>query len=225
MADEKGSEVRLTDAWDWQTRVLHWTNAILVLSLVLLMLVKSGMGAIGIDKALRRPVKELHAYIGLLFMITLSLRVIWGFIGNKYALWTDIFPVTKEQRAAIGQSLRWYLSGFKGSPARAVGHDPLASLVYIALFAVLISQAATGFILSGLEFKMFPATLLTGGLGEGAAEALAGGLEEVHEFGMLFMFFFIFAHLGGLVVHEVKERTGLFSSMIHGKKYFPKDKN
>lgn len=30
-------------------------------------------------------------------------------------------------------------------------------------------------------------------------------------------------HLFGLAVSEVKEKTGLLSSMIHGKKYLPKN--
>lgn len=37
-------------------------------------------------------------------------------------------------------------------------------------------------------------------------------------------YFFVCLHLGGLILHEIVEKAGLFSSMIHGKKYFPKEK-
>lgn len=213
----------IVDVWDWPTRVLHWVNMLLIVSLMLLMFGKEGMEIIGVEKALRRPVNYLHSYIGHVLLVTFSLRILWGFIGNKYARWSDILPLKKEQRQAIGHNIKWYLTGFRGRAAKATGHDPLASLFYIALFIVLASQAVTGMLLSGVELKTFPGTLFTGGLGEEAAEALEHGLEEIHEFGMLFMIFFIIAHVGGLVVHEIREKTGLLSSMIHGKKYMRKD--
>ncbi|MBI5888114.1 MAG: cytochrome b/b6 domain-containing protein [Deltaproteobacteria bacterium] len=202
---------------------MHWINAMLVITMVLLILGKEGMEIIGVEKSLRVPVKRLHAYIGHIFIITFMLRIIWGFMGNAYARWSDMIPYKKENWAAIRTNIKWYLSGFKGRPAHIIGHDPLASLFYIALFIVLIGQALTGLLLSGLEFKTFPGVLITGGLGEASAKGLKHAIGGVHEFGMLFILFFLAAHLTGLAVHELKEKTGLFSSMIHGKKYFPKE--
>lgn len=221
---EQREDVRtLAEAWDWETRVLHWVNMLLILTLMLLMAGKEGMEIIGVEKALRAPVKKLHAYIGHVFVITFFLRVAWGFVGNRYARWSDIIPCGKERWRAIGTNIRWYLSGFRTAPVNSAGHDPLASLFYIALFLVLASQVITGVLLSGLELKTFPGVLFVGGLGEGSREALEDVLGEVHEFGMLFMVFFICAHIAGLVAHEIKEKTGLFSSMVHGRKYFRKE--
>lgn len=213
----------MVDAWDWPTRALHWVNAFLVITLALLMLGKEGMEMLGVEKALRRPLNFAHAYAGYAFIVTFSLRVVWAFVGNRYARWADFIPASREQREGVAQGIKWYLSGFKGSPARAVGHDPLASLFYIVLFVVLASQAMTGLILSGAELKMGPLSGLFTGMGEEAVKNIAGALEEVHEIGFLYILFFIFAHIIGLVVHEISEKTGLFSSMIHGKKYFPKE--
>src|SRR3972149_8227627 len=216
--NNRNEEMVLVSSWDWQTRVLHWVNALLVVTLVLLIVGLDSMASLGVEKAVRRPVKELHAYIGQIFIVTLTLRILWGFIGNRYARFSDMMPFTREKFMALGQNIKWVLSGFRGDVPRTVGHDSLASLLYLALFIVLISQAVTGLLLSGAEFKIFPGVLFSGGLGEQGAEAL----EEGHELGLLFMYFYIAVHLLGLVIHELKERTGLFSSMIHGKKYFPK---
>ncbi len=218
---ESNKERVLVDVWDWPLRVLHWTNVLLILTLALLMLGNLGMEYLGVGEDTRDQVAKLHATVGYVLVCTFSLRLLWGFLGNKYSSWCDIIPYKKEQRKAIVHNIKWYLSGFKGSAAKVVGHDPLASLFYIALFLVLISQATTGLLLAGTEFKMFPGTALVGSLSEHASEALADALEEVHEFGFWFIVFFLCAHLGGLVVHEIKEKTGLFSSMIHGKKYLP----
>lgn len=213
----------LIDSWDWPTRVLHWVNAGLVVALILIMLGAEYMEGLGVERSLRRPVKELHSWLGHIFVITFSLRLIWAFIGNRYARWSDMIPFRREQRDGIARDVKWYLSGFKGGAARVAGHDPLAALFYLAVFIVLVSQAVTGLLLSGVEFGSFPGSLFTAGLGEEAAEELEHGLEEVHEAGYFLVLFFIAAHLAGLVVHEIKEKTGLLTSMINGKKYLPKE--
>ncbi len=223
MGLEADRERIITDVWDWQTRVLHWINALLIITLVLLIIGKEGMEIIGAAKSLRDQVERLHAYIGHVFVITFILRIIWGFAGNVYARWSDIIPYKRERWLSIRTNIKWYFSGFKGSPVRATGHDPLATLFYIALFVVLIVEILTGLTLSGLEFKTFPGTLITGGMSEASAKGLVSALEEAHEFGMWFIIFFLATHLTGLVVHEIKEKTGLFSSMIHGKKYLPRE--
>ena len=210
--------------WDWETRVLHWINATLIICLVLLMLGYEGMEIMGVEKALRTPVKRIHAYVGHIFVVTFILRILWGFLGNKYARFSDIIPFKGEKRRAMAANVKWYLSGFRGSPARVPGHDPLASLFYIALFIVLVTQALSGVLLAGMEFDMFPGYLLVVGLGEAAIEGLEEVAEGFHAFGFYFMLFFIAAHILGLVVHEVKEKTGLFSSMIHGNKYLTKER-
>lgn len=216
--EERERERVLVDVWDWPTRVLHWVNALLVISLIVLILGVEWMKDLGIEKQLRRPVKEWHAWIGHIFLVTFSLRIIWGFVGNKYARFSDILPLKSWQWNAIGHNIKWYLSGFKGRAAKAIGHDPLAALFYTVLFIVLISQALTGMLLSGAEFHTFPGTLFTAGMSIDAIEGLEHSLEELHEAGMLFLLFFIAAHLIGLVAHEVKEKTGLLTSMVNGKK-------
>jgi len=223
MGLEQSDERVMVDVWDWQTRVLHWVNAILIITLVVLMLGKEGLEMLGAKKAVRGQINYIHAYVGYAFVCTFILRIIWGFIGNRYARFSDIIPFSSEKRSAIGRNIRWYLSWFSGTPARVVGHDPLASLFYMALFIVLILQALTGLALAGVELHLFPGSVVFGGLGETAAEAVEEFAEEVHEFGLWFVLFFFAAHMVGLVVHEIKERTGLFSSMIHGGKYLPRD--
>ena len=118
----------LVDVWDWPTRVLHWVNALLVISMIVLILGVEWMEELGIAKPLRRPVKEWHSWLGHVFMITLSLRIIWGFAGNKYARFSDILPMKSWQWQAIGHNIKWYLSGFRGRAAHAIGHDPLAAV-------------------------------------------------------------------------------------------------
>ncbi|MEK7880881.1 MAG: cytochrome b/b6 domain-containing protein [Deltaproteobacteria bacterium] len=243
--------------WDWQTRALHWINALLVISLMILAIGFEWMEELGATKAMRKPVKEIHAYIGYVFVVTFLLRIIWGFIGNSYARWSDTLPLSGKKWKEAFSNLRWVLGGLKGTPPVEVGHNPLASIAYAALFIVLVSQATTGLALSGKEFGMFPGTMIVAKENkvaeaapvvvpengkeenkEDGREGIASGVkkegekeedvmmevaEELHEFGLWFMLFFIAAHLAGLVLHEIGERRGLFSSMINGRKYYGKD--
>lgn len=110
----------------------------------------------------------------------------------------------------------------QGTPPQAVGHNPVASLLYIVLFVVLISQMITGFILSGLEFNLFPGSIVVTGMSKEARDALEYGLKKVHVFGLIFTLVYLVLHLGGNVIHDIKEKSGLLSSMISGVKYLRK---
>lgn len=214
-------------SWDGPTRVLHWMIAILVIVLGSLMIGLEGLEAAGLDNdQVKEAVEKFHAYLGYLLAFTFILRVLWAFAGNGYARWGDILPIGGQRWRGIGRGIRWYLGGCKGEPEFTAGHDPLASLFYTAVFAVLITQALSGIVMASVEFGFIPQ--VASGLGlesaHGEESALAEAFEEVHEFGMAFMIFFLFAHIAGLIVHELRAKTGLLSSMVHGRKYFPEDK-
>lgn len=209
--------------WDWQLRVIHWGLALSTITLAALAILWEAGEELGMPKEGRETLKEVHAYVGYSLVLFLVLRIIWGFMGNRYARWGDIFPHTKAQWEGIKANLRWYFRGFRGAPPDAVGHDPVASLIYIAFFGILISQVVTGLGLSGLEFNLFPGPSFMAGIGEAAKETLEHGLEEVHEFGHFFILFYLVFHLAGGILHDVKGKTGLFSSMVSGVKYLGKE--
>lgn len=217
--DEIREQVKV---WAWQERVIHWGIAVSVILLVSTAMFWEIGKDLGMPREGRRVVKEVHVFLGRFLTLFFLLRIVRGFTGNRYAKWGDLIPHTKAQLDGIKANLRWIFSGFKGVPPHAVGHNPLASILYILLFLVLISQIVSGFVLSGLEFNMFPGSIITEGLGEEAREALEHGMKEVHEFGLGFTLVYFVLHLGGNVIHDVKEKSGFISSMISGVKYFRK---
>lgn len=235
--------------WDLPTRVLHWTNAALLLVLLALGLGFEAFESMGWNED---ALERFHATVGHVFVVTFILRIIWGFTGNRYARFSDIIPWTGEAWKKIAANVRWVLGGMKGDPPVSVGHNPLASLFYIAVFVVLIGQSYTGVMLAGEEFDMFPGRVLAsaevtdvqvvstawadedygyedeehghGAEGfEGGESASHEAYEEFHEFGMWFIIFYLAAHLTGLILHEVGEKRGLLRSMFTGKKVFRKD--
>lgn len=213
--------------WDIPTRVLHWLNALAILSLALFALTMWSVESLAlpddITEKLIGLLKGIHTYAGYSLSVTFTLRLTWAFIGNKYARFSDMISFKKEYWTAIVGNLKWYFSGFKGHPPLAMGHNPLASLFYLPLFAVLTMQVISGIILAGLEYDQFPGTVLKSAFGVAGASKWGETADGVHIFGLYFIGFFFCAHMVGLVVHEIGERSGLLSSMIHGRKYLEKD--
>lgn len=216
---ERTGDERITvDVWDWQTRALHWLNAFFVITLIILALAFEGMDWVGAKKKYREPFIELHAIVGYFFITTFILRIAWAFLGNRYAKWSDIVPMTRVRLRAAWIEITYLVGLTKEVPARCVGHNPLASFFYIFVFIVLVMQAFSGLLLAGVELGLFSGPLLTA-IG-GDSESFVEAAEELHKAGLFMMLFYIAAHLAGLVIHEVRDNNGIFSSMIHGKKYF-----
>lgn len=210
-----------TKVWDWQTRLLHWLNATMIFTLLITILGYEGMEWLGVAKPTRLPLKEFHAYAGHVFAVTFTLRIIWAFFGNEYARWSDMNPFKRDKLAAAWKKLRWYVGGMNGEETVAKGHDPLASLLYVALFIVLVLQVVTGVLLSGAEFAIAPGVYMETLIGADAFHTITEAAEEVHEFGLWFIIFFAIAHVGAVIIREITGEMGLISSMINGKKYFP----
>ena len=75
--------------WDLPTRIFHWVNFTTVILLLLigtLMLYKKDLGITSLDAKI--AIKEIHVLIGYVFVLNLLIRVVWGFIGNRFARWS-----------------------------------------------------------------------------------------------------------------------------------------
>ncbi len=222
-----GEEERvLIKVWDWETRILHWCNVSLIFTLMGLAMSNDILKEFKVAKHFRHQLMYYHVYVGYAFIFTVLLRILWGFAGNDYARWRDIWPFTREKMEYIVHKLKWHARGFRRGPAkfRYMGHDPLGALFYLALLLIVIMQILTGLTLAGLDKHLAPWQGLFSGFSHGTAELIEDAAEELHEFGFDFMIFFIISHVGAVVIHELHEKTGLLSSMINGIKFIPEDK-
>ncbi|WP_371374753.1 cytochrome b/b6 domain-containing protein [Thalassotalea aquiviva] len=235
----------LFKVWDKGVRLFHWLNVICILGLMavgLFILNSKSFGVSGEGKIL---LKTIHVYIGYVFVVNLIGRMIWGFIGNKYARWNRVSPFYK---GFFGE-LKSYLAAIRQQPTSPyVGHNPLAKLMISVLFTLMIVQGSTGLILAGTDLYFPPfghkiaeyvgksdnessnIVKLTPGSKEGVdAKAYAQmrayrkPIINLHVLTFYLLLFFIGLHLVGVVFTEIKEKNGLVSAMITGKKYI-KDK-
>ncbi len=110
--------------WDRFVRIFHW-------SLVALFVTSYLTG---------EEEHWIHAYSGYAILTLLALRLLWGFVGSKYARFSDFIysPVR------VFGYLRGLVTGEKTE--RDVGHNPAGGMMVIAM---LLTLACIGF--SGLK--------------------------------------------------------------------------
>jgi cytochrome b len=227
--------------WDRTVRLFHWVNVLCILGLIAIGTVVLNSKALGVTNEGKILLKTLHVYIGYVFVVNLVWRLIWGFIGNRFARWKAILPVGdryKKQRLA-------YFNGFKqGKPVAFLGHNPLARWMVSLLFLLLSTMAVTGLVLGGTDVYMAPfGVYFKSWVAEspGAVDKVKPYSDEgvdkdayetmrefrkpfikTHYYGFLILLAAIVLHLFAVIVTELRERCGLVSAMFSGEKVFNK---
>jgi len=225
--------------WDKTVRIFHWLNVLCVLGLIAIGTVILNAKALGVPSDGKILLKTVHVYIGYVFAANLTWRIIWGFIGSRYARWSAILPFGTEYR----RQLSAMITGVKSAkPVGFLGHNPIARLMVALLFLLLTIQAISGLVLAGTDVYMPPfgntikewvATDSTTielvkpyskeGVDEQAYKAMRDFRKpfiSTHYYVFYILLVAVFLHLVGVVVTEVKERNGLVSAMFTGNKVF-----
>jgi len=227
--------------WDAPTRIFHWVNFTTVILLILvgfLMLYKKDLGITGLDAKI--AIKETHVLIGYLFVLNLMIRLLWGFIGNRFARWSSLLP-----GKGFSATLSSYIASIKrGEPQQFLGHNPMGRLAVIALFLLLITQAATGLVRAGTDIyyppfgSFFAAQVAAEGVDPasikpydktGTDPAEYKALKEfkhiygdIHLYAAYALMALMFLHIFAVARAEVTEGGGLVSAMFSGKKVLSK---
>lgn len=236
---------KLYPVWDRTTRWFHWINVLCVIGLIAVGLAILNNKLFGVSPDGKVLLKTIHAYIGYVFVLNLSWRLIWACIGNRYARWGAVLPLGR----AYWCSLRSYLSALKsGQPRAYAGHNPLGRLMVAFLLLMLSLQAVTGLVLVGTDLYLPPfgheiAEWVTGaGEDHSKLEGLKPGEKElvvpelyaemrafrkpfitVHLYSFYTLLLAIVLHIAAVVIMEIREQQGLVSAMFSGNKRLPDD--
>lgn len=243
---DKNAALSRVPVWDRTTRWFHWLNVLCVLGLAGIGIVILNASALGVSDEGKIDLKTVHAWVGYVFALNLLWRIVWGFIGGRYARWRSVLPFGKGYAAA----LKAYTAGWRDDdPPRYRGHNPLARLMLLALFGLLAAQMVTGLVLAGTDLYLPPfgheiAEWVTGagedhsrlaGLEPGGSselldqEAYAAMREfrspfiTVHKWSFYALLVAMFLHVYGVVVTELRERNGIVSAMFTGEKVFDRE--
>ncbi|MFV2060018.1 MAG: cytochrome b/b6 domain-containing protein [Gammaproteobacteria bacterium] len=176
--------------WDIAVRLFHWSLVISFLSCFL-----------------TEDSSRLHIYSGYFIIVLILCRIIWGFIGSKYARFSDFIVKPK---VAID-----YLHDIrKNTNARFLGHNPAGAAMIVVLIVAVISTCITGVLLYGIDDHAGPLAFLF----SGEHEYLENLVEEVHELFSNFTVALIVIHISGVIIAGKQHNENLVKSMINGYK-------
>jgi cytochrome b len=164
--------------WDLPLRIFHWALA------------ASVFGALVTAESER--LRDVHVMLGYTALGLVAFRIVWGFVGTRYARFAAFLHGPAALRSYVASLLN-------GRPERHVGHNPPGAL---AIPVLLSLTAATG--LSG--WAVF--------------EEVGGEwLEEAHEALAFTLLAAIAVHVVGVVASSFLHRENLVLSMITGRKH------
>jgi len=150
---------------------------------------------------------RLHIYSGYLIILLILCRIVWGFIGTKYARFKSFIVSPSE----VIQYLKDIL---KNTNSRFIGHNPAGAAMIVVLISSIMITCLTGVILYGVDDHAGPLAFLFTGENENLEELL----EEVHEFFSNFSVALIVLHVIGVIISGKQHKENLIKSMINGYK-------
>lgn len=163
--------------WDLPVRTFHW------------MLAGSFTGAYLLAESER--LRNIHVMFGYTVLGLVAFRLLWGFIGTRYARFGSFTFSPAEVLA--------YLRSLPGrARARYLGHNPAGSIAIWVILGLAALTGATGY----LTFN----------------EIGGDALEETHEFLANAWLVVVFAHIAGVLVDSLLHRENLARAMVTGYK-------
>jgi len=191
------SHTEMIKVWDPLVRLFHW-------SLVL---------AFFIAYFTEEDFLDPHVWAGYVVLGLLLFRIVWGFVGPRYARFSNfVYPL---------DTIKSYLKdtlALRGQ--RYLGHNPAGGAMIILLLASLLMTSITGLAIYGIEEKAGPLASTLGNAGEFWEEIV----EETHEFFANFTLLLIVIHIGGVIFESLLHRESLVKAMINGYKRAEPDK-
>jgi Ni/Fe-hydrogenase 1 B-type cytochrome subunit len=205
--------------WEWPVRIVHW---VIVFALIVLSLTGyyihhpflSGAGGPGHPGFTMGLMRFIHEATGFAFIAAVLLRTYWAFVGNRYAHWRALLPITKAQRRDLLDMIRFYAL-LRSRPPRANGHNPLAAASYLLIYAGFVVTSLTGLGLFAWIIGSPPWTTLFGWTYHVMSEP---SLRVVHFLLMFVYLAFAIFHIYCSILIDIEERNGELSSIITGYK-------
>lgn len=169
---DKNSDV----IWPRSVRLIHWSIALIVL-----------LDAFGLEEG-----DPPHRYLGYLGVGLVLMRVLQGVTGSGWVRFSNM-PLRPRD------FIFFFKNHFKGK-AHFEGHNPLASVVYLLIWSLVIGLAVTGWMF-GLDAFWGSETL-----------------EEVHSQMSDALIALVIIHLCGVVLDAMIYRRKTWMGMFNGKK-------
>lgn len=165
------------NVWDIVVRLFHWSLVICVLSNLFIL----------------EAHQDSHTWIGYTACGLIAIRMVWGFVGTRYARFSNFFPTPSRLRT-------YYTQIRSGDRTHFPGHNPLGALMMLTLMGLVIALGVSGYLMDTDEFW-----------GE-------EWLENVHEWLANILLAAIIIHIVAALLMSRIEHVNLVRAMITGIK-------
>lgn len=132
MAEQK----KLILVWDLPVRLLHWILTILVFAALGLAMAGESDGSLF----------QMHMLLGIIAIVVVILRLIWGIIGSSYARFGSFLFGYK-------QLFQYIKNVLKRTSPRYIGHNPGSSWAIYAMLLLTLGLGLTGLFTSVEAFE------------------------------------------------------------------------
>ncbi|MEF8716583.1 MAG: cytochrome b/b6 domain-containing protein [Candidatus Accumulibacter necessarius] len=190
--------------WDPLVRLFHWT---LFISFCAAWFTEGELFEGLQDRLSGEWLQLVHIWAGYTIAGLLVFRVLWGFVGPRYARFSDFVY-------SPGIVLAYVRDVLTLRARRTLGHNPAGGAMIVALLLGLTATIVTGLALYGADKGLGPLAAI---LAESSDEAI-DTIKEAHELATNFTLLLVAGHLLGVVWETLLHRENLVRAMITGRK-------
>lgn len=210
--------------WQAPVRLTHWAIAASIVTLAATGIYIGRPFLIVPGEAGRHfamgTARFIHFVAAIVFTLAVLSRVIWMFLGNRYAQWKIFIPVERKRLLGIIGTLKFYLF-LQRKPPGFVSHNPLAGLAYTAVFGLYFVMIGTGLALYSVSaplgswLRVFDVLI-----------PVFGGLQTarwIHHIVMWLLLGFAVHHVASSLLMSLAEQKGTIESIFSGYKFVPRE--
>lgn len=166
--------------WDPAVRLFHWSLVI----------------AFTANALILDDDSKLHQYVGYVVVGLVAFRVLWGFVGSRYARFNSFPP-------SVAGATEQLSDMATGRTKIHVGHTPLGALMIYNLLATLAIIGASGYLMTtdmfwGVEWP-----------------------EEIHQLSVAWAEFSVVLHIAAVLFESRRTKVNLPRAMMTGVKTVP----
>lgn len=193
-------------------RLLHAWNGFFIVALLLTRAAADLLWLEGSVVGLWR----LHVWLGYGLLLGMVGRVVWGLVGPERARWRVLWQPNLWRPARLNTRF-WTLAAVdnKAVDNKAVNAPPpLAALVYLISYVVLLVSVLSGLALVAIEFDSGPLRAVLG-----LAFVWSEPARTLHVIGEVWLYLFLIGHFAAMIWQERRDGVPVAQGMISGYCY------
>ena len=174
--------------WDLPLRIFHWLF---------------GLSILAAWATAELGEEQIHMWIGYLIISLLLFRICWGIWGTRHAQFIHFIP-------GPGALLSYLKQMPNRSSKQSVGHNPLGSLMVIAMIVLVALQAVSGLFTEG--------EIWAGPYVSALDSSVVKRLDGLHHSNFDYLLVLMALHIIAVFAYLVGKKQNLILPMITGRK-------